>query len=137
MILIDAEKKTVIEPIVDMKGGFRQLYDFDFMQTGGHIDGWQVDNNYNEIIIDRLNELENDEIFNDKYKLTCKKALAYAVGDGNHSLATAKTCYENLKKTMNREEYLKHPSRYALAEIVNLHDSALEFKPIHLSLIHI
>lgn len=53
------------------------------------------------------------------------------MGDGNHSLATAKANYENLKKTMSKEEYLNNPARYALVEIVNLHSEALEFEPIH------
>ena len=53
------------------------------------------------------------------------------MGDGNHSLATAKACYENLKKTMSEEEYLNHPARYALVELVNLHSEALEFEAIH------
>ena len=54
-----------------------------------------------------------------------------AVGDGNHSLATAKTIYEQLKQNLSKEEYLKHPARYALVEIVNLHSESLEFEPIH------
>ena len=55
----------------------------------------------------------------------------FSVGDGNHSLATAKACYENLKKTMSEEEAKNSPARYALVEVVNLHSDALEFEPIH------
>ena len=55
----------------------------------------------------------------------------FAVGDGNHSLATAKACWENLKKTMSEDELKNHPARYALVEIVNVHDSGLVFEPIH------
>jgi len=53
------------------------------------------------------------------------------VGDGNHSLATAKTCYENLKKVLPAEELANHPARYALVEIENLHCDALKFEAIH------
>ena len=50
--------------------------------------------------------------------------MLFSVGDGNHSLATAKTCYENLKKTLPKEEYENHPARYALVEVVNLHSQS-------------
>ena len=69
--------------------------------------------------------------FNARYDLTGKAPLLFAVGDGNHSLATAKTCYENLKKVLPPEEARVHPARYALVEVVNLHDASLEFEPIH------
>lgn len=66
-------------------------------------------------------------------KTGAKWRLPFAVGDGNHSLATAKTCWENIKESGKfTEEQLKtHPARYALVEICNLHSKALEFKPIH------
>src|SRR5699024_9185390 len=78
-----------------------------------------------------LDELADPEAFNARYDLTGKAPLLFAVGDGNHSLATAKTCYENLKKVLPPEEARVHPARYALVEVVNLHDASLEFEPIH------
>ena len=82
--------------------------------------------------IDRKLELLADEdSFEKKYDVKNKGVLLFAMGDGNHSLATAKACYENLKKTMSEEEYLNNPARYALVELVNLHSDALEFEAIN------
>ena len=67
----------------------------------------------------------------EKYGLASAAPLLFAVGDGNHSLATAKTCYENLKKVTPESEWASLPARYALVEIVNLHDEALQFEAIH------
>ena len=82
-------------------------------------------------VITKLEKLADKEYFNQRYNLTDKEVLLFAMGDGNHSLATAKACYEELKKKMPQEEYLNNPARYALVEIVNLHSSALEFEAIH------
>ena len=112
MLLIDDPKCTVIEPLEEKINGFEKLYDFGLMQQSGHIKGYSVDDETAEQIQNALSALvENTE---DK--------LLFAVGDGNHSLATAKECY-NLNKTEN--------SRYALVEIVNIHDTSLEFEPIY------
>ena len=112
MLLIDDPKRTVIEPLAEKTQEFAKLYDFDLMQNSGHITGFSVDDNTVNEIQSNLNALvENSD---DK--------LLFAVGDGNHSLATAKECY-NLNKT--------EKSRYALVEIVNIHDISLEFEPIY------
>ena len=71
------------------------------------------------------------EKFNAKYGVNDKELLLFAVGDGNHSLATAKTCWEDLKKSLPEQELKNHPARYALIELVNLHDDSLEFEAIH------
>ena len=65
------------------------------------------------------------------YHAEGKPVLTYAMGDGNHSLATAKACWEELKPTLSEAERQTHPARYALVELVNLHDDSLEFEPIH------
>lgn len=131
MILIDDDKKDVIEPLSRLVSENDKVYDFDLMQKGGHVKGYKL----NKDIIDNINEklelLADQNNFNKKYGVSDKGVLLFAMGDGNHSLATAKTCYENLKKTMSEEEYLNNPARYALIELVNLHSSALEFEPIH------
>lgn len=131
MILIDDDKKDVIEPLSRLVSENDKVYDFDLMQKGGHVKGYKL----NKDIIDNINEklelLADQNNFNEKYGVSDKGVLLFAMGDGNHSLATAKTCYENLKKTMSEEEYLNNPARYALVELVNLHSSALEFEPIH------
>ena len=72
-----------------------------------------------------------DEAMKSKYGVSGVAPLLFAVGDGNHSLATAKACYEEQKKGKTPEEYLALPSRYALVEVVNNHDDALQFEPIH------
>lgn len=131
MILIDDDKKDVIEPLSRLVSENDKVYDFDLMQKGGHVKGYKL----NKDVIDNINEklelLADQNNFNKKYGVSDKGVLLFAMGDGNHSLATAKTCYENLKKTMSEEEYLNNPARYALVELVNLHSSALEFEPIH------
>lgn len=66
-----------------------------------------------------------------KYDVNNKEVLLFAMGDGNHSLSTAKACYEKLKETMSEEEYINNPARYALVELVNLHSPALEFEAIN------
>jgi uncharacterized protein (DUF1015 family) len=112
MLLIDDPNLSVIEPLENKIGDFTKLYDFDLMQNSGHIKGYSVDENTALEIQNALSELVEGS--DDK--------LLFAVGDGNHSLATAKECY-NLKKDEN--------SRYALVEVVNIHDVSLEFEPIY------
>ncbi len=115
MILINDPKKEIIESI--KYGAHEKIYDFDLMQNGGHIKGYKVPEELEDILLEKINNNDNE--------------LVFAVGDGNHSLATAKICYEKLKEKLSAEDYLKHPARYALVEIVNLHSDALQFKPIH------
>ncbi len=84
-----------------------------------------------EGIDEGLDALYDKDAFCQKYQIYDKEVLLFAVGDGNHSLATAKECYERIKKDLPPREALTHPARYALAEVVNLHDDALDFEPIH------
>ena len=131
MILIDDDTKDIIESLKNKVTKQDKVYDFNLMQNGGHIKGYVLpDKDANEVIT-KLEKLANKEYFNQRYGLKDKEVLLFAMGDGNHSLATAKACYEELKKTMPKEEYLNSPARYALVEIVNLHSSALEFEAIH------
>ena len=131
MILIDDDKKEIIESLKNKVTDNDVVYDFDLMQKGGHIKGYKLsDSDANEVII-KLEKLADKDSFEAKYNVHNKGVLLFAMGDGNHSLATAKACYEKLKETMSEEEYLNHPARYALVELVNLHSSALEFEPIH------
>ena len=129
MILIDDENKTVIEPIEAEKSNLKKLYDFELMQNGGKISGYLLDNIKCSDIISKLNILGNTEKFAEKYGV--KDVLLYAMGDGNHSLATAKQFYEQLKEQNPDKDFSNHPARYALAEIVNLHSHALNFEAIH------
>ena len=129
MLLIDDQEKDIIENI--NTSNLDKLYDFELMNNSGHIKGYKLDEEEINKINLKLDKHLDKETFNKKYNTNNKDVLLFAVGDGNHSLATAKTCYENIKETMTKEEYLNHPSRYALVEIVNLHSNSLEFEPIH------
>ena len=131
MILIDDEKKNIIETIKNKVENKDIIYDFDLMENGGHIKGYKLSEEVIADIEKGISNLMDKDYFEKKYNVKDKGILLFAMGDGNHSLATAKANYENLKKTMSEEEYLKNPARYALVEIVNLHSRALEFEPIH------
>lgn len=131
MLLIDDEKKEIIEGLTDKVTSEEVVYDFDLMQNGGHVKGYKVPENLMDGIFKGLEELADKNNFEAKYDVKDKGVLLFSVGDGNHSLATAKACYENLKKTMSEEEAKNSPARYALVEVVNLHSDALEFEPIH------
>ena len=131
MILIDDIKRTVIEPLAEKKSQMKKLYDFDMMQGGGHITGYLVDNDMQKELLAALDVLASREYFDAQYGLEDKPVLLYAMGDGNHSLATAKEFYEQLKEAHPGEDLSDHPARYALAELVNLHSEALEFEAIH------
>ncbi len=131
MILIDDDKKEIIESLKNKVTDNDVVYDFDLMQKGGHIKGYKLsDSDANEVLI-KLEKLADKDSFEAKYDVHDKGVLLFAMGDGNHSLATAKACYEKLKENMSEEEYLNHPARYALVELVNLHSPALEFEAIH------
>lgn len=129
MILIDDPKGTVIEPLA--KADMEKLYDFTLMQNGGSIKGYLLDENAQEKIDEALSALADPKAFCEKYSLENVPVLLYAMGDGNHSLATAKEFYEQLKKANPDKDMTNHPARYALAEIVNLHSDALKFEAIH------
>lgn len=127
LVLIDDEKKTVIEPIAEKLSEIEQLYDFDLMMEGGHIEGWLVnDENMVKSVIDALTALVDPN----KYG-TEMPPLLFAMGDGNHSFATAKANWEKLKATLPEEERINHPARYALVELENVHDDGIVFEPIH------
>ncbi|HOV69412.1 MAG TPA: DUF1015 domain-containing protein [Clostridia bacterium] len=125
MLLIDDPDKTVIEPLGKVKSKMEKLYDFTLMKNGGNIAGWAVKE------FDAISSALDGLIKRHVYNYCNKPVLLYAVGDGNHSLATAKECWERVKKTLSDEAIANHPARYALAEIVNLHDDSLNFEPIH------
>lgn len=129
LLLIDDRTKSIVEGLSDKKETFEKIYDFDLMKNGGHIAGYKIPDNVCDLVLSALEKLEVE--YADKYDDNSGNKLIYAVGDGNHSLATAKTCWENLKKTLSKEEHQTHPARFALCELGNLHDESLEFEPIH------
>ena len=131
MLLIDDPKKTCIEPIQAAAGSMEQVYDFALMMKGGHLKGWKLSSQQADALADALETLMGEDAMREKYGVTGVAPLLFAVGDGNHSLATAKTCYENLKKVTPESQWASLPARYALVEIENLHDDALKFEAIH------
>lgn len=139
MLLIDDPDHKVIEPLFADKDTFRKAYDTDLMLDGGHLAGWFVpEGKETAALIERLNGLADPETFNKKYGLTGEHAvLPYAVGDGNHSMATAKANWERIKQALSEEERQDHPARFVLAEVVNIHDDSLEIEGIHRVLFHI
>ncbi len=133
MLLIDDPGKTVIEPLARHVHSMERLYDFELMMGGGHISGYKADSpQLVAEILNALNRLACPQGFRKKYGVSDdKEVLLFAVGDGNHSLATAKACWEELKGSLSAEEQELHPARYALVELVNVHDDGLVFEPIH------
>lgn len=131
MILIDDDKKQIIENLKNKVSEDDIVYDFDLMKNGGHVKGYLLNEETMDEVDKGLKELADKEVFAKKYDVNNKEVLLFAMGDGNHSLATAKACYEKLKEIMSEEEYLNNPARYALVELVNLHSPALEFEAIN------
>ena len=131
MLLIDDEGCDIIESNSPLKDSFEVLYDFDMMQNSGHITGYKMSEEAANAFEAKLAALDDIDKFNNKYNVNEENPLIFAMGDGNHSLATAKAYYENLKKEIGEENAKKSPARYALCELVNLHDSSLVFEAIH------
>ena len=128
LVLIDDPKRTVIEPLMAAKSKLEKLYDFDLMLDSGHLAGYAVSGNYENQVVEALRGLAKPETFAAKYGIgSDKPVLLFAMGDGNHSLATAKAIWEKIKSQAGMD----HPARYALVEIENVHDEGLEFEPIH------
>jgi len=129
LVLIDDPEMSVIAPIINSSNSIELIYDFNLMQNSGHLKGYHVtSSNLENKVIQALEKLISPEIQSEKYGVE-KNAppLLFAVGDGNHSLATAKSFWDKIKQ----EAPENHPARYALVEIVNIHDEGIVFEPIH------
>ncbi len=118
MVLIDDPDRSVVEPITSRREDLRKLYDFDLMEGGGHIRGWQVTGEDAENIEAALSRL-------------AERDIQIVIGDGNHSLAAAKELWYKIKSTLSPAEAAKHPARYALVELNNVYDEGVRFEPIH------
>ena len=131
MLLMDDPTDAVCGRLSRSREQMECVYDFELMQGGGHIKGYFIKD---DARIDRalraLEALASPEVFSAKYG-TDAPSLLFAMGDGNHSFATAKANWEQIKKTLSPEEAANHPARYALVELENVHDSGIEFEPIH------
>ncbi len=158
MLLIDDPERTLIEKLFERKDSFEMLYDFELMQGGGHIRGWKVEDAGSlSLVAEALEKLADPAAFTEKYGLENAgkqgdsssispsfspqmrqnenrppvAVLLFAAGDGNHSLAAAKAHWENVKAGLEPQAAVDHPARYALVEVVNVHDEGLVFEPIH------
>ncbi len=130
MLLIDDPEATVIEPLSNVSG-MQTAYDFELMLGGGRIKGSFISDPEQERIASALDALITDDKMAERYGKAGLAPLLFAVGDGNHSLASAKAAYEEVKAKLGAKEAAEHPSRYALCEVVNIHDEALKFEPIY------
>ena len=131
MVLVDDPDCAVIEPLFEKD--LSPIYDFELNAGGGHVKGWRVDANEDiASVFQSLEALSDQAAFDNKYGVSGKGVLLYAMGDGNHSLATAKSIWESLKaEAESLEAVMNHPARFALVELMNVHDAGLEFEPIH------
>lgn len=128
LVLIDDPARTVLEPIGAARAALPKVYEADLMLGGGHVAGYAVSGAAIETAINALCALGNPQAFAARYRVPDgTPPMLFAVGDGNHSLATAKAIWERVKSSVGMD----HPSRYALVEIENIHDPALAFEPIH------
>lgn len=133
MMLADDADCTLIEPIGLMKNQLPPLYDGELMLGGGHLRGWAVEDPALIAGIDAaLAALADPAAFARRWPAAKgQQPMVLAVGDGNHSLATAKAYWEELKPTLSEEQRRTHPARWCLAEVCNVHSPAIEIEPIH------
>lgn len=128
LMLCDDDKMQLIEPIRAVRDTLPKLYDFELMEQGGRIQGWLVQGEQAKAFDDRLAAFA--ATVHEKYA-DLGGSILLAVGDGNHSLATAKSCYEAMKAAAPGADLSNHPARYSLVELENIHDPSLVFEPIH------
>ena len=129
MVFIDDPTDCVMGMLTAEKNAMPELYDFDLSAGGGHICGWQVSGAVAELLEKNIETLADLDMLREKYGDAAP--AIYAMGDGNHSLATAKKCWEAIKMQLTDAECENHPARYSLVELVNIHDAAITFEPIH------
>ncbi len=127
MVLFDDEKREITEKLYENRGSYKKVYDFNLNMGGGSIEGYYIDDA--DAVIKKFEGLLDKERLIKKYGT--EDNFLFAVGDGNHSLATAKTHWNNIKSTLNDEQKDSHPARYALVELVNIYDEGIYFEPIY------
>ena len=128
MLFIDDREDAVMN--LAAKGAQAPAYDFDLMCGGGHLKGCPITGFNAMLVTAMLDELTDKDVLEKKYGFS-QGAMVYAVGDGNHSLAAAKKCWEELAQSLTAKERETHPARFALVELVNIHDSGVTLHPIH------
>ena len=129
LLFSDDEKDLMCGYLESVKEELPLVYEFDLMEEGGHIRGRLIKDEKLNAFMEKM-EAYGDFIA-EKYRDSEKVPMMFAVADGNHSLATAKACYEDIKLKNSEKHLLNHPARFALVELVNIHDEAQKFEPIH------
>ena len=129
MLLADDGDDRILSACEAQKETLPKVYDFALMQGGGHIAGWLLSGEAAAAVQTAVDDYERAA--EERYRAEGRAPLLYAVGDGNHSLATAKTCWEALKEKDPALVGSRHPARYAMVELQNIHDAAQKFEPIH------
>ncbi|MBR4953373.1 MAG: DUF1015 domain-containing protein [Oscillospiraceae bacterium] len=129
MVFIDDSEGEVIAPLAHKSAELPKLSDFDLSANGGHLRGWQICGEAAAELECAVAALADAEKLRERYG--DRAPAIFAMGDGNHSLATAKKCWEEIKPTLTDAERENHPARFSLVELVNIHDEAIEFEPIH------
>ena len=127
MLLYDDRKLNIAKNLFDKKDDLEQLYSFNLNMEGGSIEGYKIKNV--EEVIEKFNTLLTEDYLLETFNTNTP--LLFVVGDGNHSLATAKEHWNNVKQKLTEEEIATHPARFALVEAINIHDSGIEFESIH------
>lgn len=127
LLLLDDSERNIILPLYKQRVKFKKLYDFDLNMDGGHIRGYEIPERF--LGQEKFDALLSPALQEKKYGKNA--GLLFAIGDGNHSMATAKKCWEAIKPSLSEKERQNHPARYVLVEIVNVYDEALDFLPIH------
>lgn len=118
LVLIDDEKRSVVEPLTEKKASLPCAYDFDLMEGGGHMAGYAICGAEADAVVAAVDAL-------------AERSVQFVIGDGNHSLAAAKDCWREIKKGLTPEEAASHPARWALVEVCNVYDEGIKFEPIH------
>lgn len=138
MVLLDDPEGEVIQPLAGAKNEMELAYQTELMMNGGEIKGYQIrDSRLMNGIFQSLKKLADGERFKKRYGTADDNVLLYAVGDGNHSLATAKAVWEQLKRDKPAAVLSNHPARLAMVELVNVYDPGLCFEPIHRVVFHV
>ena len=123
MLLADDPEDSLLGPLYQKRETLKKIYDLPLLMKGGQVRGWQVwDEEDKKALAARVQALKDG---------MQEGGFLFAVGDGNHSLATAKASWEKQKQGLSQDEQERHPARFAMAELVNLHSGALLFEPIH------
>lgn len=128
IMLCDDYEKRIVETAAKNARRMKVLYDFDLIENGGHICGRLVDAETAREINEQFKKY--CDTMEERYRGADGKPFLFAIGDGNHSLATAKTCYENLK-AQGADTGALELARYSLVELENIHDPSIVFEPIH------